>query len=134
MSVQKMPGRILLVDDESMVRESIARMLSFLGYQVVPASSSREALSWLEKQRFELVITDYSMPDMNGDVLGARIKALKPGQPVLLISGYVEHLVAKGGLDGVDLIIGKPFEIGKLRRALHELCKPQEEPDPISAD
>lgn len=127
-----MLGRILLVDDEPLVRESIARMLSFLGYQVVSAASATEALNWLAKQPFDLVITDYAMPDMNGDVLGARMKSLNPGQPVLLISGYVEHLLTKSSLSGVDVVIGKPFEIGELRRALDVLCKPQEQPVPVS--
>jgi CheY-like chemotaxis protein len=103
-------------------------MLSFLGYQVDMTTSGHEALDRFEEHRYDLVIADYAMPGMNGDALAEAIKRLVPEQPVLLVSGFVEHLLENSGLNGVDLVIGKPFELGELKRAVSELCEDQDEP------
>ena len=128
MPKRKKIRRILLVDDEWVVRQSTSRMLNFLGYKVEVATSGAEALKLFEADRFDLVIADYAMPGMNGDALAETIKRLVPEQPVLLVSGFVEHLLENSGLNGVDLVIGKPFELGALKRAISELCEEQDEP------
>ena len=106
----------------------MGRMLEFLGYEVELAESGEEALNFFEKCQFSLVIADYAMPGMNGDALAEAIKRLVPEQRVLLVSGFVEHLLENSGLNGVDLVIGKPFELGELRRVVSELCADWDEP------
>jgi CheY-like chemotaxis protein len=128
MAKKRKMSRILLVDDEPVVANSVGRMLSSLGYKVELAAGAQEALNTFKEKRFDLVIADYALPGMRGDALAEAIKQLEPGQPVLLISGFVEHLLENSGLNGVDLVIGKPFELGALKRALSELCEDWDEP------
>jgi CheY-like chemotaxis protein len=133
MARQKKTSRILLVDDEPVAGLSTSRMLSFLGYEVELATSAQEALKSFKKNRFHLVIADYAMPGMKGDALAEAIKRVAPEQPILLVSGFVEHVLENSGLSGVDLVIGKPFELGALRRAIAELCEDSDEPQVAEA-
>jgi CheY-like chemotaxis protein len=84
-----MTGRALLVDDEALVRESIADMLGELGFAVTEASSASQALAFLrQSEAVDVVITDHLMPHMTGVELGRAIGREWPGLPVLLVSGY----------------------------------------------
>jgi len=84
--------RILVVDDEPLVCDSIRRMLAVDGYQVETATSGEAALALLGKDKFDVIITDYELPLMNGDELAAAIKALDPNLPIALITAYAESL------------------------------------------
>jgi CheY-like chemotaxis protein len=87
---------------------------------VTEASNGREALERFREGRFDLVITDYSMPEMRGDELAANVKHLAPSQPVLMLSGTAELL---GGLGmPADAFLGKPFTLVDLREAIARLC------------
>ena len=114
--------RILVVDDEPAVGDAIKMMLKFDGHAVQTASGSKEALSLLEQDKFDLIITDYSMPGMKGDELAAVIKQRLPHQPIIMISAYAEMLKSSGNsLAGVDGIISKPFLLADLRKAIAEV-------------
>jgi len=78
--------RILLVDDEPVVRDSVRRVLEFDGHAVEVVASGAEALTVLQNASFDLVITDYEMPLMKGDELATAIKVVLPLQPVLMVS------------------------------------------------
>jgi CheY-like chemotaxis protein len=111
--------RILVVDDEPAVGDAIKMMLKFDGHAVQTASGSKEALSLLEQGKFDLIITDYSMPGMKGDELAAVIKQRLPHQPIIMISAYAEMLKSSGNpLTGVDFILSKPFFMADLREAV----------------
>jgi CheY-like chemotaxis protein len=116
----KIPGRrILVVDDEPFVCESVKLMLSFDGHRVQTATSGEAALRAFEPGKFDLVITDFSMPEMNGDQLAVALKARAPGQPVIMITAYAEMLQGSGNqLKGVDFVISKPFQLDTLREAV----------------
>ena len=115
-------GRILVVDDEPMVCDSIRRMLVVEGHQVETAASGEAALALFGKNRFDLVIVDYELPLMNGDKVAVAIKALDPNQPIALITAYAEALQsAATPLPGVDLVISKPFDSQELRQAVTRL-------------
>jgi CheY-like chemotaxis protein len=111
--------QILVVDDEPTVSEAIKMMLEHDGHKVQTANSGREALTLLEPGRFDLVTTDFSMPEMKGDALATAIKQRLPNQRILMISG--NGLMSKSSgdpLTGVDLVIGKPLLLEDLREAI----------------
>mgnify|MGYP001045520623 CR=1 FL=1 len=115
--------RILVVDDEPLVCEAVAMMLSFDGHQVQTAQSGPEALACLERETFDLVITDYAMPEMRGDELVQRIASRHPRLPVLMITAHAEVLAAnKVPLPGVALVLSKPFMLNALREAIEKAC------------
>ena len=118
--------RILVVDDEPFVCDAVRMMLSFDGHRVETAGSGREALSMFEKGKYDLVITDYSMPNMKGDELAASIKAKVPEQPIVMITAYAEMLKASGQpMTGVDHVISKPFLLEHLREAIEKTTSGQ---------
>ena len=111
--------RILVVDDEPAVCDAIKMMLKFDGHAVQTAKGSKEALSLLEQGKFDLIITDYSMPGIKGDELAAVIKQRLPHQPIIMITAYAEMLKSSGiPLPGVDFIVSKPFLLADLREAI----------------
>jgi CheY-like chemotaxis protein len=115
------PHRILVVDDEPFVCDALKMLLEFDGHQVEAAHSAPEALSVFGAGKFDLVITDYSMPNMKGDELATAIKARVPGQPVVMVTAYAEML--KLPLEGVDFVISKPFPLESLRDAILKTSK-----------
>ena len=120
----KQVWRILVVDDEPAVCGAIQMVLEFEGHNVQTANSGIEALSLLEKERFDLVTTDFLMTGMNGDVLAATIKERLPNLPVLMISGNGAIAKSSGNnLPGVDLVISKPFLLQELREAIAKLLE-----------
>ncbi|HOB33055.1 MAG TPA: response regulator [Verrucomicrobiota bacterium] len=111
--------RILVVDDEPFVCDAVKMMLTLDGHEVYTANSAREALDVFEKDKFDLVITDFAMPVMKGDELAVAIKERAPGQPVIMITAYAEMLETSGNpLSGVDRMISKPFLLDDLREAI----------------
>jgi CheY-like chemotaxis protein len=123
--------RILVVDDEPLVCDAVRMMLDFDGHVVKTAGNGKEALAMLEKDQFDLVITDFEMPAMKGDELAAAIKARRPKQPVVMITAYAEMLKSSGNpLTGVDLIISKPFLLENLRAAIAKVTPPRPKDEP----
>ncbi|NLS06314.1 response regulator [Rhizobium sp. P32RR-XVIII] len=99
--------RVLLVDDDVLIAMSSADMLLDLGHEVVEAHSGAEALELLGSgEQFDLLITDFSMPGMNGVELARVARQLHPGLPVLMATGYAD-LPSDAQIDAVRL--GKPF-------------------------
>ena len=120
MSQTKVLGkRVLLAEDETPVREAIRMLLSVDEHVVTEARDGREALAIFEPGRFDLVITDYLMPRMQGDELAKQIKHRAPNQPVLMISAYVQQGVGQD--TPVDALLAKPFSFGDLRQAIAKL-------------
>jgi two-component system, OmpR family, response regulator len=120
MPEQKFPKKkILVVDDEPMVCEAVKMMLKFDGHEVVTAGNGKEALAAFELDRFDLVITDYTMPGMKGDELALALKARVPGQPVVMLTAHAEMLKTSAvPLTGVDQLVSKPFHFDDLRQAI----------------
>ena len=83
-------GRILVVDDEPLVRLGTAEMLRDEGYEVEEADSAETALALGPFDRFDCVVTDYLMPGLNGVELAHKIHATCPALPILLLSGYAD--------------------------------------------
>lgn len=118
----KQPRRILLVDDDILIAMSSADMVTDLGHDVVEAHSGAEALEILgSDQQFDLLITDYSMPGMNGADLVNAARRLVPDLPVLLASGYAD-LPAGVQVDAVRL--GKPYTQDQLAHEISNALQP----------
>src|ERR1017187_3731373 len=108
--------RILLVDDESGLREALRLLLEIDDHIVTEANNGAEALDLFTKGQFDLVATDFEMPVMKGNELAVRIKDLAPRQPVLMITAYEKEL---GDPENpVDSILIKPFTLDALRGAI----------------
>ena len=124
MSAPAFPKRhILVVDDEPFVCDAVKMMLNFDGHVVETANNGQEALTLFNKSNFDVVITDFAMPNMKGDELAAAIKARSPNQPVVMITAYAEMLQASGNpLKGVDCVISKPFLLENLREAIAKVA------------
>jgi len=114
--------RILVVDDEPLVCDSVRWMLAEDGHQVETAATGKAGLDLFRKGRFDLIVLDYELPGMNGDALAAAIKTLDPLQPIVMIAANAEALAASGNpLLGVDLVISKPFDFQEFRTAVLKL-------------
>jgi CheY-like chemotaxis protein len=112
---------ILVVDDEPLVCEAVAMMLSFDGYEVVTAGSGKAALALFAPGKFDIVTTDYLMPEMSGTELAQAIKAQAPDQPVIMITAHSDTLKSSGvPLTGVDQVVSKPFQFADLRVAIQK--------------
>ncbi len=114
--------RILVVEDEPLVREVLGVYLAEDHHHVTTAENGREGLEKFRAGEFDLVMTDRSMPEMNGDALAAAIKQLRPMQPVLLLTGFGDIMAGAGELPaGVDLVVSKPFTLTTLRTAIAKI-------------
>ena len=104
--------RILVVEDDDILRIVIPEMLAGLGYRPVTVPSSEEALAVAQRQGpdLDLLLTDIVMAGMDGIALRNRMMELRPGLPVVFMSGYTDEMLARRGLeeDGISLL-RKPF-------------------------
>lgn len=113
------PLRILVVEDEPLVREVITVYLTEDAHEIETAVNGREGLEKFKAGQFDLVLTDRAMPEMNGDALAAEIKKIAPGQPVILLTGFGDLMSGAGERPaGVDMVVSKPFTLSVLRDAI----------------
>lgn len=123
-TVGNVRGRILFVDDEKMLVDLGKMMLERIGYEVVALQSSLEALAAVKKlpQAFDLVITDLTMPDLQGNKLAEKIKKIRPDLPVVLSTGF-DSRTAMAGEDSknIDAVLSKPLSINVLSETLKTL-------------
>jgi CheY-like chemotaxis protein len=111
--------RVLVVDDDPMIREVISTYLSEDGYSVELATNGREALEKFDASEFDIVLTDRSMPEMGGDELARELKKRKANVPVILLTGFGDIMAAAGEKPaGVDMVMSKPFTMAGLQNML----------------
>ena len=113
------PKHVLVVEDESGVREVCRLLLRMEGHTVAEAKDGIEALDLFAKDRFDLVMTDFLMPGMSGCDLAAKLKQLAPSLRILMITGYAMEVGASE--NHVDAILPKPFSLADLRQAFERL-------------
>lgn len=116
--------RVLVVDDEDVVREVLVEMLKELKQHVTEARSAAEALATLAaSDGFDLMITDLSMPVMDGLKLAAEARKLAPGMMIALATGYGQTIPGVEPLDRslINLIVNKPFQLSDLETSLQAL-------------
>jgi len=114
--------QILVVDDEPTVRKAMHMMLKHHGHSVQAASGGPEALRLFAEGTFDLVITDYLMPEMTGDQLVTRIRGCRPDQRIIMVTAFADDLIADGKfIVSVNLVLSKPFSLEELRRAIERV-------------
>jgi two-component system, cell cycle sensor histidine kinase and response regulator CckA len=115
--------RILLVEDNEIVRGPVTLLLEALGYDVVPAEGPTEALELAaDGAPIDLLLTDVVMPGMNGRQLAERLRELRPELKVLFMSGYNDDaVIARGVIDHEIAFLQKPFGADQLSQAVAEL-------------
>jgi CheY-like chemotaxis protein len=105
-------GRLLLVDDEAPLAQMGQALLERYGYEVISCAHSKEALATFraEPHRFDLVITDQTMPHMTGERLSQELRRVRPDIPIILCTGfsYVMH-AEKAKAIGIDAFLMKPL-------------------------
>lgn len=119
---QRNARSILLVDDNPHGLVARRTLLEERGYQIATATSGEEALERFAAGNFDLMVTDYKMPGMNGAELIARVKELYPSMATILLSGFVEALGLTEKSTGADIVLSKSAgEAGHLVRSVARL-------------
>lgn len=128
-------SRILVIDDEEVIHVSLRRILGRQGHRVEAVLSATEGLELLRRERYDLVITDLMMPDINGIQMLERIRELGLDVPTLMITGYpsIRTAVQALRLGAVDYL-AKPFTrqelLGPVNRTLRLAGEDREAPPP----
>jgi PAS domain S-box-containing protein len=118
--------RLLVVDDDLGVCRSLRDLLGREGCKVTTAVSGREALALLEKQRFDLILSDVVMPDVDGYELYCAVKQREPDLPVVLMTAFYydkDHIIKRSVLEGLrGVIFKKPVDPARLKKIIVERC------------
>jgi CheY-like chemotaxis protein len=118
------PIRVMVVDDTDHVRNMLTSMLTLDGYDVVAeAPGGEEALARIEAADPDVVIIDYKMPGMDGLVTARGIRALRPGQLMILYTAFLDDkLREEAEAAGVNVCMGKVEGLASLEREITRLC------------
>lgn len=123
--------RVVLVDDETEVREAMAELLALEGHIVTQAAGARQALEILAVAAPDLVLSDVAMPDMTGWQLAAEVRAGWPSVAVGLVTGWGPDTEAPpASRAAVDFVLGKPLTLAELDAALARVSRLRESPPP----
>jgi PAS domain S-box-containing protein len=125
---------ILVVDDDLGVCQSLAELLRHQGCDATIATSALEALRLATERRFDLVVSDVVMPDMDGYDLYMELKERQPTLPVILMTGYLydrDHVIKRSKLAGLatGVLYKKPIDLERLKTIIHTHCAPKEARD-----
>lgn len=115
---------VLLVDDDESVCDGLSRILSIKGYEVRATSSAKEALKALTESRFNILLTDLKMPEMNGITLLKEARKIAPNIGVIIMTGYGEVTSYIEAMDfGADEYMNKPIKSEELDIIIKKLAK-----------
>jgi CheY-like chemotaxis protein len=116
---------VLVVDDEPLVLRATTRMLENRGLRVTPCGDPTETLDRIAgaEPAIDCVVTDFSMPGLNGLGLAARIRESHPRMPIVLVTGFLENQNAQRAAGaGVTRVLNKPFRSAQLLEAIAQAC------------
>src|SRR3546814_7380981 len=108
--------RILLAEDDEVMRQYLTRALEKSGYEVVAVDRGTAALPLLETQRFDLLLTDIVMPEMDGIELAQHVAAVAPEMRVMFITGFAAVTLKAGKAVPQAKVLSKPFHLRDLDR------------------
>jgi CheY-like chemotaxis protein len=113
--------KILVVDDNNDIRFLLSQMLSRLGYDVSSADGGENGLSIFLKNEFDMVLSDYEMPGMDGVALACSVKKSSPRTRVVIMTGAGRESVLSRNSTAVDVVISKPFTLAEIDETLQKL-------------
>jgi two-component system, cell cycle sensor histidine kinase and response regulator CckA len=113
--------KVLLVEDEAIVRKSLTRQLKHLGLEVVSVGSAAEALAAIAAELPEVVLSDLSMPGMDGVALARKLREQHPSLPIVIMSGNVPEELQPQLVELNLARLDKPFGEAELRNTLEHL-------------
>lgn len=114
-------SKILVIDDEENMRKNLGQILGSKGYSVALAPSGAEGLKMFEKEPFDLVVTDVTMPELDGMAVLKKIKQANNKMPVIFITASDMNDVLKEAIQfGLDGFIEKPFNIESVFETVSE--------------
>jgi len=112
--------KVLIIDDEQIVLNSVNKILSHGEYEVETTLSGRQGLEWALSKSYDIVLTDVRMPDMGGMLILRDIKKAKPSLPVIILTGYANVQTAMQAMKlGAAEYIEKPFTPDQLLKAVN---------------
>ena len=114
-------AKILVVDDNSVVRDVVSQMLSRLGHVVFSADSGEKGLSIFLENLFDIVLSDYEMPGMDGVALACSVKRSAPRTRVIIMTGAGRETVFSRKSTAVDQVISKPFTLAEIDETIQGL-------------
>ncbi|QOJ14613.1 MAG: response regulator [Planctomycetia bacterium] len=120
--------RVLIADDETAIRESIADILTSAGAVTAMAADGAEAIAMLHSQRFDLVLSDIRMPHKTGYEIFSAAREANAECPVILITGFgydPHHSIVRAGQQGLTGVLFKPFKVDKLFELVHKALAPR---------
>jgi two-component system, cell cycle response regulator CpdR len=116
-----MMARILVAEDEAPVREFVVRALEHAGHEVISVGDGQRAVETLITARFDLLVTDIVMPEMDGITLALKVSKDRPDMPILMMTGYAAERQRAHNLDAlIHKVISKPFSLTELLEAVDE--------------
>jgi two-component system, NtrC family, response regulator AtoC len=111
--------RVLVVDDELLIRWSVAQTLAEAGHSVMEAADGKEALHLLRHERVDVVLLDYRLPDSNDLALLATIRRLAPSSAVVMMTAHGTPDVTRRALElGAYDVVDKPFDMSDIEPML----------------
>jgi PAS domain S-box-containing protein len=114
--------RVLVVEDDPLVRMAVTEQLSSQGHTVQSATNGLEGLDTFMSGRFDLVLTDRAMPEMGGDQLATTIKQISPAKPIIMLTGFGDLMTVKGERPAaVDAVVSKPVTLDTLTAAIRQV-------------
>jgi two-component system cell cycle sensor histidine kinase/response regulator CckA len=113
--------KILVVDDNNFLRSVVSKMLSLLGYEVLSADSGENGLSLFFKNKFDIVLSDYEMPGMDGVAFACSVKKRSPRTPIVIMTGSGKETVLARKSTAVDEVISKPFTLAGIDETIQNL-------------
>lgn len=119
----RLPARILIVDDEPDATATLSKFLISRGYETATASNGAEALEFVRSEAYDLVMTDLRMPGMDGADFLARIRFERPGLPVVVMTGHttLENNRRLWERAGVAEVLHKPLNLREISHILEAL-------------
>jgi CheY-like chemotaxis protein len=113
--------KILVVDDNNVLLIVVSKMLSLLGYEVSSADSGANGLNVFRKTNFDIVLSDYDMPGMDGVAFACSVKKCSPRTRVVIMTGAGRETVFSRKSTAVDEVISKPFTLAEIDETIQNV-------------
>jgi CheY-like chemotaxis protein len=123
--MKRMPiasNRVLVIDDEAVLRGLLQDMLAACGYDADVAESGAAGLARFQAERYQAVITDLLMPEMNGFEVVAALRTINPAVPVIMLTGSAPAQTAGQARASGITLLHKPIALGDLKAAVDAAC------------